>query len=291
MRLVGSRRVLAVTMVCAALAAATTARAAEPSAAAVQQLLASQKETRSSFRAALAAANAQASSAIGTVELGFASSQDATAAGNALFDALKTFQVAVDAALVAAANAQANAAQALLSTLGSDLGGVFPRGFYPGDLTPAAALEQAIDKDLAKAYARLRKRLARVSERFEDSGFGLTFRVRAPRTALPARRWSETEIDFLLTFEARIDLALAWSELAVPGDGQLRVAGGASANPSLPDVAFSAYKIPTFHDESLTRDGNRFSTEIAGTPLDEGVWLLVASQGMSGASELTIGVR
>lgn len=286
-----SRVLLAAGMVSAALAAAATVRAADPSAAAVQQLLASQKQTRNGFRAALAAANAQASSAIGTVELGFTSSQDATAAGEALFVALKAFQIAVDAALVAAANAQANAAQTLLSTLGSDLDGVFPRGFYPGDLTPPAALEQAIDKDLARAYAKLRKRLARLTERFEDAGFSLTFRVRAPRTALPARRWSETEIDFLLTFEARIDLALAWSELAVPDDGQLRVAGAASANPSLPDVAFSAYKIPIFHDESLTRDGNRFSTEIAGTPLEEGVWLLVASQGTSGASELTIGVR
>ena len=276
------------------LAAPPPARAAEPDAVAVQQLVAGQEAALKALRAALALASSNAIGQIAALEATLAASGDGTAAGNALFSVLQALQVQIDAALVAAANAQGNAAKDALAGLGNDLGGIYPRGFYPGDATPTDLFEEAFAKEVAKAYAKLHKRLKKTSARFQEAGFGLTFRLGPPRS-YPFRIWSEAIVDFVLLGVARFDVILAWSDLAATGDGQLRVSGSAGDNDlfGLGDVTISGVLpggLSSFDVTATPADG-RFATDFAAQSFPEGVWLLILTQQSLTGPDVSIGLR
>jgi hypothetical protein len=281
-----------------ALLGGAPASAATPEALAAKQLKAAEKAARQTFLATLAAAQTELGSAIGDVELSLATAVSPVDPGNALFDALATFQVAVFGARNLASSAQAEAARAALATLGPDLAGVYPDSFYPGTGSATAAFEKAVEKDVAKTYAKVEKRAAKAADRFADAGFALRVRL-LPPDATTARFWSEEVVDFLTVLPPTIDLAVSFSDLAILGDGQMRAAGSgtvlaggpietgpllvsALANPSSP-VSVDA--------QVADDDGNRWSTDFAGAPLVEGVWLVTVSESVVPGDALSIGVR
>jgi hypothetical protein len=289
-----ARRFRRARVIAAALGAslgAAPALAAGPAGQATQQLLAAQAAARTALHADLAAALAGATSAIASLETALAGTGDADAAGDALFTALQAFQVAVDAAMVKAADAPANAAKDALAALGGPLAGIYPTAFYPGDRTPTAAFEKAYTKELSKAYTKLQKRLGKTAAKFEAAGFGLTFRVAPPRP-FPNRLWSENLVDFQTTIPAQIDVALAWSDVALAGDGRLRIAGGASTNEpvGLGDVTIFATSDGVNAQLDVAPEDGRFATDLAQT-FPEGVWLVIVSQSSLTGTDVSIGIR
>ena len=219
MKLVGPALAIVV-----AIGVASPAPAATPEVAAAQQLSAAEQAARTTFRAALTAAQLQVNAALGDVELAVTGAASPLEAGDELFAALEAFQRAVFVAENLASNARAEAAKAALATLGANLGGIYPEAFYPGLGTPRERFEAAIAKDTAKAYAKLAKRLGKVIARFAAQGFALNVRLRTP-TYTASRTWSETTVDFVLALPPTVDLVVVWSDLATLGDGQLRASG------------------------------------------------------------------
>jgi hypothetical protein len=288
-----------VTIVLASLAvaiAAAPAPAATPEAAATQQLAAAEKAARTGFKAALAAAQGQLATALANVELELVSAPSPTGPGDSLFDALTAFQTSVFVAKNLASNAQADAAKSALATLAPGLSGIYPDAFYPGDGTPTARFEAAIAKDAAKVYAKVSKRLAKLVAKFAAQGFALNVRLRPP-VATEARSWSETLVDFITVLPPTIDLALAWSDLATLGDGQIRIAGsgthltGAVDNGPVLLGAFSHPGADVFVDGQAEPTGNRWLSSFGGETFVEGVYLLVAGQQLVSGQQVSIGLR
>lgn len=277
---------------CVLLAGAPARAQSDPGAAARKQFLAAQKAALPIFRTALRGAALEASSAIGSVELAFAGNLDATAAGDALFAALVVFQVDVAAALVAAADAQSESARDALATLGTGLGGIYPQAFYTGDLSPAASFEDGVEKEIAKTYTKLRKRVDRLGSRFQDAGFGLTFRIRPPHP-FKALTWDETAVDSFRFFPATLDLALGWSDLGATGDAQLRIGGSAGVVEviGLEDVTIFATNKAAEQTVTATPVDDRFATNFGGASLPEGNWIAGVTQSSLLGDEISIGVR
>jgi hypothetical protein len=283
----------------ATLAAPAPAPAATPEEnAAVQQLAAAEKAARTAYRAALAAAQLQLFAALTNVESALPAAASPLEPGNDLFDALEAFQEAVFVASNLATNAQAEGAKAALATLGSGLAGIYPDAFYPGLGRPTERFEAAIAKDAAKTYAKVGKRLTKVVARFGAAGFALTLRIQRP-VFTDSRTWSETIVDFVLAFPPTVDLAVAWSDLAVPGDGQLRAAGsGFQIPPPAPietgpvQITLLAHSGPDFFlDKTATPEGGRWRTDLDAAALPEGVYLVAVGQDVVAGNDVTIGVR
>ena len=138
------------------------ATAAEPGAAAAKQLAAADRAVRTTYKAALSAAQIQLTAAIANVELALLSAATPATPGDLLFAGLASFQASVSAAGGAASLAHAEAARDALATLGTGFHGRYPAAFYPGDGTPTARLEATLAKDAERAYAKVRKQLAKL---------------------------------------------------------------------------------------------------------------------------------
>jgi hypothetical protein len=280
----------------AAIATAAPARAATPEAAAAQQLAAAEKAARTTFRAALTAAQLQVNAALGDVELAVTGAESPLEAGNELFAALEAFQRAIFVAGNLASNAQAQAAMAALATLGANLGGIYPEPFYPGLGTPRQGFESAIAKDTAKAYAKLAKRIGKVIARFEAQGFGLNVRLRAP-VYTAARTWSETTVDFLLSIPPTVDLAVVWSDLALLEDGQLRAAGtgfqltGPVETGPIGLLVLAHQGVDVVIERQIPPADGRWSSALEGEALVEGVYVVAASQNLTPGDAFAIGLR
>jgi hypothetical protein len=280
----------------AGIAAGTPAYAATPEAAAQQQVATAETAARTTLRAALAAAQIQLFAAISNVELALPAAASPLEPGNDLFDGLAAFQRATFVAENLASQAQAEGAKAALATLGAD-GGIYPDAFYPGLGTPTERFETAIGKDTAKAYAKVGKRLVKLVARFAAEGFALNVRLRPP-TFTDSRNWSETIVDFVTVFPPTVDLVVAWSDLAVLGDGQLRAAGTGTQLTGGPietgPVLLSAVAHPGTDvniDKEVTPVESRWTTDLDGAALPEGVYLLVAGQQTILGADVSIGVR
>lgn len=280
----------------AGIAAATPAYAATPEAAAQQQLAAAEKAARTTFRAALAAAQIQLFAAVANVELALPAAASPLEPGDDLFEGLAAFQRATFVAENLASQAQAEGAKAALEALGAD-GGIYPAAFYPGLGTPTERFETAIAKDAAKAYAKVGRRLVTLIARFEAEGFALNVRLRPP-TFTDSRIWSEALVDFVTAFPPTVDLVLAWSDLAVLGDGQLRAAGTGTQLTGGPietgPILLSAIAQPgtaVSIDKQVTPVESRWTTDLDGDALLEGVYLLIASQQSVLGADVSIGVR
>jgi hypothetical protein len=280
------------------LLAGAPASGATPEALAAKQLKAAEKGARQTLLASLASAQAELGSALGDVESSLATAVSPVDPGNALFDALATFQGAVFAARNLASSSQAQAARAALATLGSGLAGVYPDSFYPGDGSATAGFEKAVEKDLAKAYAKVGKRVAKTAGRFADQGFALRYRVLPPE-ATTARFWSEETVDFLTVLPPTIDLVVSFSDLAVAGDGRMRAAGSGTVLAGGPietgPLLVSAFANPgtlaTVDAQVAEDDGNRWSTDFAGAPFVEGAWLVTVAESVVPGDAVSIGVR
>jgi hypothetical protein len=281
-----------------ALSSAAPAAGATPEALATKQLAAAEKAARTAYRASLAAAQIQLFAAIADVESALPAAATPLEPGNDLFDALETFQEAVFVASNLASNAQAEAAKAALATLGAELGGIYPDAFYPGGGTPTERFETAIANEAAKAYAKVGKRLGKIAGRFRAEGFALSFRIQRP-VFTDSRTWSETTVDFVLAFPPTVDLVVAWSDLAVLGDGQLRAAGtGFQIGPPAPietgpvQITVLAHTgVDTLLDRTAEPEAGRWRSDLDGTALPEGVYLVATGQQVVTGTDVTIGVR
>jgi hypothetical protein len=275
--------------------AATPASAATPEQLAAKELAAADRQVRATFRAALAAAQIQLSAAIANVELSLATSSTPLLPAETLFDALVAFQTTIFAAGNAAGTAHAEGARDALATLGTMLHGVYPEAFYPGDGTATARFETALATDTNKAYTKLRKQLGRVAARFASKGFALGFRVRPPRTTA-AVLWSEAVTNSFPELPPTIDVAISFSDLAVAGDGQIRVAGTGTVIP-VPDngpIGVGALGQPDsaiLQTRSVVPEGGRWRTNFDLFAFGEAVYLLSTFQQTIEGEEITLGVR
>lgn len=259
--------------------------------AAEKQLKTTQAQVLATFRTSLATDTRAFTAAVVAIEKTVAS--DAPAAAQSLFDALVTLQTAVTSHVKTAADGQATAARDILASLMPTTEGVYPPALYPGDGTPTAAFEDAVDAVLAKTYVKLRKRLAKTMQRIERAGTHVDLRIKAPRR--PVRVWNSHIIDFLVLPEPTIDVVLAFSTAAQRGDGKLRVAGEASqvSSPAIPiddDVSATAVFNGQSADQKVTPVAGRWSLDFGDASFAEGVWLVLAAQNLISA-DTSIGVR
>ena len=268
----------------ASLAAAGAHAAPSPESLATKTFLARQKAAQNAYRGALKAAEQQLGIELKAVETGLKTSPNLFAAGNATFAALRDFQGAVQTAGVDAIQEQADAAKDALASIGGALDGHYPEAFYLSDGGPAAAFQESLTSDLAKAHARARKRVGRIRGLFERQDFGFSFRIRAPRP-IEQRAWNEGFVLGTQPFPATIDLLVAWGSAGTDDDSQVRAAGAAFEGPV--DVA-----IDNGNDASLAPDlvvfDERFTTDFSGNGFAEGSWLVTT--GAAASSELAIGI-
>jgi hypothetical protein len=279
--------ILAALLACAFVAPGALA-APSPETAATRAFLARQKAARKAFADALRAASSEASLAIGAAEQALAAGGSAPVAGEAIFAALREHQRAVQVAIDGASTEQADAASDALATLPSPVTGIYPEAFYPTETGAPAVFVDALESDLAKTYAKLEKRVARATRRFEAAGFSFAFRIRPPKPFDPIM-WDESGTEGGGAFQPTVDLVVGWSELDVLEDVQLRASGSANQGPIQLNTRNrdemgsnpSASDIPVVND--------RFATDFAETALLEGLWI-VYKPGTE-PSELLIGVR
>jgi hypothetical protein len=296
---VAARRVVAsVALVAGAcfVSGTTDARAdAAADKAATNRLLAAQSAALATFRAATVSAAKTLNADLVATEKALAGSKDGAAAAQALFDALVKTQVAETTALKTAAQAQADAAKDALATLAPATEGVYPAAFYPGQGTPTAAFEDAVDAFAAKTYVGLRKRAARTMQRIEHAGTHVALRLTPPRR--PRRVWNSSFTDSLLVPHPTIDVVIAFSGADASGDGKMRAAGEAGFLPPGPvpfdndvtvDAAFTGRGLT--QEQKVTPADGRWSVDFGDADFVEGVWLVIASQNL-GATDATIGVR
>jgi hypothetical protein len=275
---------------------AAPATAATPEAAAAKQLAAADRAVRATYRAALTAAQIPLSAAIANVELALLSVPTPDAPGDLLFAALASFQATVFAAGNAAAFAHADAAKGALAALGTGFLGHYPAAFYPGDGTPTARLETALAKDAERAYAKVRKRLAKLATRFASEGFALDFVIRPPRT-LDSHLWSESVVNVNPVLPPTIDLAVAFSVQDVADDAQIRMGGTGSVVTAPVDLgpilvfALAQPDSPVLVDDGATPEDDRWSTSFGGQAFREGVYILSAVQTTVPGDDVTLGVR
>jgi hypothetical protein len=283
------------TLALAIAAAPAPGFAVTPEAAAAKRLAASDRDVRATFRASLAAAQSELSAAIANVELSLATAATPLAPAETLFDALVAFQTTTFAAGNAAATAHAEGARDALATLGTELHGVYPDAFYPGDGTATTRFETSLATDASKVYAKVRKRLTRVVARFAAKGFALNFRVRPPRTTA-AVLWNEVVTNSFPELPPTIDVAVSFSDLAVAGDGQIRVAGTGTVI-ALPDngpIGVGALGQPDsaiLETRNVVPEAGRWRTDFDLFAFREAVYLLATFQQTIEGEEITLGVR
>jgi hypothetical protein len=281
---------LGLSLLFAALPASTLAAQTAQEEAATKALLASQKAALKQFRTELSATSKTLVADLTLIEQTLKAGADGDSQAELLFEKLVELQKASTSLATTAADAQATTAKEQLGALQPAVEGQYPAAFYPGDGSPTASFEAGIDKELAKVYGKLVKRIAKTVARFEQSGTLLTVRLRAPER--PARTWSTTFVDYFLAPTVSIDVALAWSEAGTAGSGRLRIAGRAQNLTGFEeDVAVTA-TATALDDASLFVPAvdERYEAAVSSDLL-EGVYLLGVTQGSLAPAALTIGLR
>jgi hypothetical protein len=253
-----------------------------PETLAEKTFAARQKTALSAYRSALKAAEQQLGIELKAVESGLKTGLNFFEAGNATFTALRDFQAAAQTAATSGIQEQADAANDALSAIGGALEGHFPETFYLSDGEPAAAFQESLTSDLAKAHSRIRKRVGRIRALFEKGGFGLSFRVRAPRP-LEQLAWQDNFVLGVGEYAPYVDLIVAWSNSVFDDDGQVRVAGAASEGPV--DVFIDNGTAPSSANDLVVFE-ERFTTSFLEAGFPEGSWIVQTE-----ASELAIGIR
>jgi hypothetical protein len=274
-------------LVLAAFVAPAAQAAPSAETTATRTFLARQKAARKVFQSALKGAGAEAALAVGAAEQALAATGNAPAGGEAVFAALRDFQGTVQNAMDAATAEQADAAADALATLPVPVIGIYPEAFYP---TEGGAPTVFVDEgDLAKAYAKLRKRVARVAPRFAAEGFAFAFRVRPPKR-FDALLWDEGGTEGIDgAFQPTVDLLVAWSDLAVTADVQLRAGGSSSQSPIDLNTANRDEMGPNPSDSDVPVVGDRFAADFGETALFEGLWKVYDATIES--SDFVIGIR
>ena len=259
--------------------------------AAERQLVAAQRATLAGFKKSLSATARSFAADLVVLETDLSlGTATGTETADGLFDRLVVLQTTVSTSVRNAADGQARAAKDLLAELGGTPEGDYPAAFYPGDGTPTAAFEDAVDAVLAKTYAKLRKRVAATVKRVEAAGTHVNVRIEAPRR--PVRVWDSTKFDNFVITAPTIDVVVAFSGAAAAGDGRMRLAGAASLLAGFADdVTAGAVFFGNSAEKKATPAGGRWATDLGDTPLVEGVWLVSVSQNSLIPVDTSIGLR
>ena len=253
-----------------------------PESLATKAFVARQKAALNAYRGALKSAEQQLGLELKAIETGLKTNPSVGGAAEATFSALRDFQTDVQTAGTDAIHEQANAARDALASIGGALEGHYPEAFYLTDGEPTAAFQESLTSDLAKAHARIRKRVNRIRALFEKEDFALSFRIRAPRP-IEQNAWTDTFILGVAGYPTTVDLIVAWSSAATEGDAQVRAAGAAFEGPV--DVsADNGTDILSGNDLAVFAE--RFSTHFNGDSFAEGSWIVT----VPGTSELAIGI-
>lgn len=270
--------------VACALAASAAHAAPTPESLATKAFVARQKAALNAYRGALKSAETQLGLELKAIETGLKTNPNLFAAPEATFGALRDFQADVQTAGTDAIAEQANAAKDALTSIGGPLEGHFPEVFYLSDGTPAAVFQESLTSDLAKAHARVRKRVGKIRALFAKEDFGFSFRIRAPRP-IEQRAWTEQFINGSGSYQTTVDLVVAWSSVATDDDGQLRAAGAASGPDPIDAGADNG--LDFMSASGLVVFADRFTTSFDGDGFSEGSWVVTAGEG---PSELAIGI-
>jgi hypothetical protein len=238
------------------------------------------------LRALLKVETVEAFAAIRSAELALVSGVGASAAADALFAALADIQRDVKAGIESAADQQALVANDALGIMGVANPGVYPEAFYPVGRTSSALFQESVVRDVARAYAKIAKRLDKLVARFEAEGSSFAYVIRPPRD-YPAWIWSELESTRGQDFAPTLDLALMWGDLSVAGSVSLRVAGSSSADFVTVTGVTASGSATTLMAGPIAPLEERFAT--ATDSLDEGLWRIATSAPET--PYLVIGVR
>ena len=286
------RTLLRVVLLLAAAAPWTAAARADESLekAAKKALTTAQSGLLRTFRAGVTAASATLSADVAKIDSDLRAHDPPADAPPALFDALVRLQVAMTAALKAAVDGQAGAAKDLVAAHPPAVEGQYLTALYPGDGTPTAKFESALDALVAKTYAATRKRVAKLMPFLEGAGQHVNFRVAPPLRRV--RIWDSSRTDFFVSVPPTIDVVVASSSRDATGDGTIRV-GGAAVEFDLfdDDLTLTAFFNLNSTDRKVTSANGRFTSDFDGAQFAEGIYIVGILQGQTAGGEATIGVR
>lgn len=264
--------------------ALTLAALALPAAASVQG---EQKELAKACQQALKHFDQQLAARLALLQTSIAQVEQAAKQGNFdVSDFVPLAQAAGDFQQGVATDASAATGQVLGSAAGglADLQGealldeVYPKGFGRGDGGSVDQVYSGLEKRLAKAYAKLGKRLRKTAKILEqEAHHSLTFVLRNPYQPWEARIAPSTVIatgDSALT----IDLAFALSNQAVASDGFLFVHGSADDDYGAPSIVFAGPEVAPGNPAAIDGDFYRSSTGGFGFGVDEGCYLIHVEQ-------------
>jgi hypothetical protein len=258
--------------------------------AAAHALVKAQAGVLRTFRSAMTTSTNSLLASLAALDKTVAQGTAGTGAPASLFDSLTAFQTAVQANLKTAVDGQASAAKDILAGAGITIEGLYPPALYPGDGTPTASFEAAVDGLVARTYSSARKRIARTAAGIEKAGTHLDFRLLPPLRR--ARIWDSTRFDFLISSPPTVDVVVASNPAASTTNGSIRVGGEAVIVAAFPnDVTVSAIFRGTGPSQTVTPADGRYATDFGGAPVVVGVYLIAIIQGTVAGSETTVGVR
>jgi hypothetical protein len=145
------------------------------------------------------------------------------------FDALQSLQASVITDtddLSVDVGAVAEAALLNLAGPGGELDGVYPQGFRNGDGGTFDDTEDALAKDLAKTYAGLGKKLAKLPLLAAKRGAGFTVRVLPPQAPTEVMANGD-HLGWNAELPLTIDIAIGTSDPLIEHDGALWLGGTA----------------------------------------------------------------
>lgn len=149
-----------------------------------------------------------------------------------LFDALRSFQVAMRSEFYEAATGYRDGMKAAVAILNA--GGIeysnWPPGFYFGDGGTSDELRADIESEARKRYSEVTHRLRKTAKRLrEHAGIAMQFRLEASRQYFEYIVAGDPPVAAIYPeSKLSIDIALAASRVGVDDDGMLLLAGSGS---------------------------------------------------------------
>ncbi len=268
--------------------------AAGPEQQAVKRFAADGKSAVKALNAELSAERATFEGAIDDFAAAARDANDFLAPLGNLMLATDAFQLAVRTSAVAAIHSIAPAGQSRLFAIGTVDAehGIYPSGFYSGTGGVKDDVDAAVHAALAKTYAKVRKRVARVARRLEDHGVLFTFRI---ESSLARLDWDANYANSIVvpSFVVSCDFALSASRRSAAGDGTFAFGGNAPADEGALSITVHTPSGTTPQFDVTPSIENRYRRiGLPGaTAFAEGDYLIAAGHGTVIETQQTIGLR
>lgn len=149
-----------------------------------------------------------------------------------LFAALSDFQLDARELYFASFDEMGGGLQASMSLLAGAgiLQEDYPRGFRFGEMGVLDDFPRELESALEARYAKLRKKLNKLSNQLEGSGIGLCVRLENPATKRERCPSAYSQGTSFTSVPLTIDLLMTYSYLSQASDGVLRVSGSADGS-------------------------------------------------------------